>query len=275
MKRISVTVFALTTALSTFAYYGDYGYSSSRFEMPGWLTFIGIMMIVWGILEIILFFKIWGMTNDVRALKEDHFYEKAQTTSFLRKNLILGNIDNVKRILLQKFVDNVEHAYGELQEGVYENGVGWVSYKEKNMKESITPYVKTLISQYAKIGEEVPAYITRMETFGDYYSLMTENDLLYPVSPKISNTPKVEDREEQTREEQTDKTETSSKKNLYYIKIPAIAIIAFFIGIVIFHANYSYTDLWVEESTILIPAFIVFAVILGFYYAIVSKMKKE
>ena len=215
------------------------------------------------------------MTNDVRALKEDHFYEKAQTTSFLRKNLILGNIDNVKRILLQKFVDNVEHAYGELQEGVYENGVGWVSYKEKNMKESITPYVKTLISQYAKIGEEVPAYITRMETFGDYYSLMTENDLLYPVSPKISNTPKVEDREEQTREEQTDKTETSSKKNLYYIKIPAIAIIAFFIGIVIFHANYSYTDLWVEESTILIPAFIVFAVILGFYYAIVSKMKKE
>lgn len=270
MKKILVTVLALTTALSTFAYYGDYGYSASRFEMPGWLTFIGIMMIVWGILEIILFFKIWGMTNDVRALKEDHFYEKAQTASFLRKNLILGNIDNVKQILLQKFIDNVEHAYGELQEGVYENGVGWVSYKEKNMKESITPYVKTLISQYAQIGEEVPEYITRMENFGDYYSLMKEEDLRYPVSSKITNSEKTE-----TREEQTNETKTSSKKDLYYIKIPTIAIIVFLIGVVIFHTNYSYTDIWVEESTILVPAFIVFAVILGIYYAIVSKMKKE
>ena len=270
MKRISVIVFVLTTALSTFAYYGDYGYSSSRFEMPDWLTFIGIMMIVWGILEIILFFKIWGMTNDVRALKEDHFYEKAQTASFLRKNLILGNIDNVKRILLQNFIDNVEHGYSELQEGCYENGVGWVSYKEKNMKESITPYVKALMSQYAKIGEEVPMYITRMETFGDYYSLMAEEDLRYPVSSQASNSEKTE-----TREEQTNETKTSSKKSLYYITIPTIAVIAFLFGVVIFHINYSYTDIWVEESTVLIPAFIVFAVILGIYYGIISKMKKE
>ena len=77
-----------------------------------------IIMIAWGILEIILFFKIWGMTNDVQALKKDHFCEttfetKGQMARYLRKNLVLGNMDNVKRILLQNFIDNMEHGYGE------------------------------------------------------------------------------------------------------------------------------------------------------------------
>ena len=106
----------MAAASSSFAYYGDY--SSPRFELPGWLTFMGIIMIAWGILEIILFFKIWGMTNDVQALKKDHFCEttfetKGQMARYLRKNLVLGNMDNVKRILLQNFIDNVEDAYSK------------------------------------------------------------------------------------------------------------------------------------------------------------------
>lgn len=196
MKRLSVIAFVLTTALSTFAYYDDYGYSSrsSSFEMPGWLTFMGIVMIVWGILEIVLFFKIWGMTNDVKALKKDHFCEtefagNGQIARYLRKNLVLGNMDNVKRILLQNFIDNVEHGYGQLKTGDYEkdeNGVDkWVSYKEKNLNESIAPYVKNLMLQYAKIGEEVPIYIMRMETFGDFYNLFVKEDLEVEVEKKI------------------------------------------------------------------------------------------
>lgn len=40
--------------------------------MDGLMTFFGIVMIVFGILQIILFFKVWGMTNDVRKLTK-HF----------------------------------------------------------------------------------------------------------------------------------------------------------------------------------------------------------
>ena len=40
-------------------------------------------MITWGILEIILFFKIWGMTNDIRALKKDFFHEKKDESYYL------------------------------------------------------------------------------------------------------------------------------------------------------------------------------------------------
>ena len=37
--------------------------------MEDLMTFTGIVMIAFGILQIILFFKIWAMTNNVREIK--------------------------------------------------------------------------------------------------------------------------------------------------------------------------------------------------------------
>lgn len=194
MKRFSVFAFVLVVASNSFAYYGDY--SSSRFEMPGWLTFMGVVMIVWGILEIVLFFKIWGMTNNIRDLKKDHFNEmqfetKGQMARYLRKNLVLGNMDNVKRILLQNFIDNVEHGYGELKNYGYvkdENGNDkWTSFEEQNQKESIRPYVENLQKQYDKIGEQLPVYIQRMECFGDYYKIFVKEDLTVEFEKKTED----------------------------------------------------------------------------------------
>lgn len=74
-------------------------------------------MIVWGILEIILFFKIWGMTNDIKALKQDHFIQTtneistSQLANDIRKNLLLGDIDKVKKALLMNFADEIKHFY--------------------------------------------------------------------------------------------------------------------------------------------------------------------
>lgn len=155
---------------------------------------ITLFALVFGILNIILFFKIWGMTDDIRALKKDHFCEtqfesNAGKARFLRKNVILGNRENVKRILLQNFINNVEHAYGELKTGGYvkdDKGIDvWTEFKERNLKESIAPYVKNLMMQYAKIGEDVPVYITRMETFGDYFNLFVKEDFVVNVEKKV------------------------------------------------------------------------------------------
>lgn len=186
MKRVFILSSATIVASNSFAYYGDYGYSSSSLDMPGWFTFMGIVMIICGILEIVLFFKIWGMTNDIKALKKDHFNEtvfesKAGMARFLRNNLVLGNMENVKKTLLKNFIDNVEHGYGVLPTGGYvkdENGNDkWVRFEEKNLDASIIPYVNNLILQYGKIGEDVPVYITRMKTFRDYYKLFVKEDL--------------------------------------------------------------------------------------------------
>lgn len=186
MKRIFALASVLIVASSCFAYYGSY--SSS--DTSGLFTFIGIVMIIWGILEIILFFKIWGMTNDIKALKKDHFNEtalktKAETAWYLTSNLVLGNKEIVKKTLLKNFVDNVERGFLNLQTGYFakdERGYDiWKPLKEENLDESITPYVDKLILQYNKIGEEVPIYITRMKTFRDYFNLFVKEDLTVEV----------------------------------------------------------------------------------------------
>lgn len=190
MKRLSVIAFALTVALSIYAYYDYDSSSSSSLEMPGWFTFMGVVMIIWGVLEIILFFKIWGMTNDIEALKKDHFNEtvfetKAGMAKYLRNNLVLGNMKDVKKTLLKNFIDNVEQGYGALPAGgmvTDENGNDkWENFKERNLDESIKPYVDNLTLQYNKIGEEVPIYITRMKTFRDYFNLFVKEDLSVEV----------------------------------------------------------------------------------------------
>lgn len=48
--------------------------------MDDLFSFFSIIMIVFGVLQIILFFKIWGMTNDIRALK-NHFISTLDATS--------------------------------------------------------------------------------------------------------------------------------------------------------------------------------------------------
>lgn len=188
MKRLFLLLSAMATAVSSFAYYGDY--SSSKFELPGWLTFMGIIMIAWGILEIILFFKIWGMTDNISALKKDHFSETVFETKdgmarYLRKNLVLGNMDAVKRTLLKNFIDNVEHGYAELKSYGYskdeKGNEVWTNLTEQNLKASIRPYVENLKEQYDKIGEELPIYIQRMEVFGDYFRLFVEEDLTIQI----------------------------------------------------------------------------------------------
>lgn len=185
MKKIFILSLSFVMSLSCFAYYGDY--SSPSLELPGWFTFTGFIMIVGGILDVILFFKIWGMTNNIKALKKDHFNETVFENEYimakyLRKNVILGNLESVKQTLLKKFIDNVEQGFIDME---YQKRMGvpigtpeYNNAHERALKETIAPYIDSLIHQYNKIGEEVPAYITKMKTFEDYFTLFVSDDLI-------------------------------------------------------------------------------------------------
>lgn len=177
MKRIFVLLLSVTTALSSYAYYNDY--SSSN----GLLTFMSIIMIIWGILEIILFFKIWGMTNDIKALKKDYLNEynyetQGQLNVNLRKYLVLGDIGKVKYLLFKDFNKEVECAFGKMKSCDFEkdeNGnYNKISYAEKNLQESILPYVNKLQKKLELIDEDLPIYIKKMKTFNDYFNLFEE-----------------------------------------------------------------------------------------------------
>ena len=67
MKRLCTISLLATMPIAMFAYYGDY----SSIELPGTIKFLTFILFVWGILEVILFFKVWGMTNNVKKSKQN------------------------------------------------------------------------------------------------------------------------------------------------------------------------------------------------------------
>ncbi|WP_065218404.1 MULTISPECIES: hypothetical protein [Butyricimonas] len=60
--------------------------------MDGLIIFTGIVITVFGILQIILFFKIWGMTNDVKQIKNKYLSEKRNITQKAIANFSVGSI---------------------------------------------------------------------------------------------------------------------------------------------------------------------------------------
>lgn len=62
--------------------------------------FTSIIIIAFGVLQIILFFKVWGMTNDVRKIKNNtiNSFDEAH------KQIIIGNKDKAFEIYKYSYV---------------------------------------------------------------------------------------------------------------------------------------------------------------------------
>ena len=61
-------------------------------------TFMTIVFLVFGILQIILFFKIWGMTNNVKKIKEA-FLEYLLVKPDLVKDAFYANIRKIDKLI--------------------------------------------------------------------------------------------------------------------------------------------------------------------------------
>ncbi len=61
------------------------------------VVLLSIISIVFGILQIILFFKIWGMTNDVRELKLFFINKDSYTKIISEKRNTNGSADDEKK----------------------------------------------------------------------------------------------------------------------------------------------------------------------------------
>ena len=167
ISAIAATILALAPNAS-FAY-SSYGRGS---ETSGIIIFLWV---VFGILGLVLFFKIWGMTNDIKTIKKKILDEELADLKvidgedqfrWLRKNMLAGKVDYVKLRLVDNFAKDVERKYYD-QKGVD---------KSEKLAQSIRPFVEKLQKQFAIIGEEIPAYINKMETFNDYFNMFSAED---------------------------------------------------------------------------------------------------
>jgi hypothetical protein len=137
-------------------------------------SFIVFITFIGAILDIILFFKLWGMTNDIRELKKDHFdnhmpEDVPQLRAYLREHYFLGDKDKVKRALILDFLDNLNIKCNSSRS----------SYLEADnpmLDTDITKYVEKLKIQFAKVNLDVPSEILNLKTFRDYYELFKNED---------------------------------------------------------------------------------------------------
>ncbi len=73
--------------------------------MEGLMQFTGIVIIAFGILQIILFFKVWGMTNNVKRI-----WKKINNKDFLSNaciSYIKGDLEETEKLANEAFLQEV------------------------------------------------------------------------------------------------------------------------------------------------------------------------
>ena len=135
---------------------------------------IAIINLIEFILCVILFFKIWGMTNNVneikdRLTKDDDFKTRGELREQLRKSYVLGDKERIKRILILLFIERINYKCNIYQEED-------MRADNPNLNISIIPYVENLSKTLAIIGEKTPECILNMKTYKDYYNLYKKSD---------------------------------------------------------------------------------------------------
>ena len=67
--------------------------------MEGFLIFISI---IFGVLSLILFFKIWGLCNDIKQLKNHYLIQNEDLDTEFEFFVKIGEIEKAKRILYKQ-----------------------------------------------------------------------------------------------------------------------------------------------------------------------------
>ena len=58
------------------------------------IDFLTIVLLVFGVLQIVLFFKIWGMTNDIREMRNKYLKDEDEKVLEVVTNNPLPRISN-------------------------------------------------------------------------------------------------------------------------------------------------------------------------------------
>lgn len=117
-----------------------------------------VLGLVWSILVIILFFKIWSATNDIKKLKQVVAKEETLITNTPRYLYATGKIDECYEVLNKELF---KHLYNVAQ----------ISYNADNFNKDDKPSIlKRYEASYAKIGKEIPQGL-RDITYHDLWNL--------------------------------------------------------------------------------------------------------
>lgn len=129
---------------------------------------LALLTLAAAFLQIILFFKLWIMTNDVKKLREICGYSNKSNFNFeIRKLLASGSKEKAKEMLLNRFYDSIsELNYSGLDKS--ENNYEQIT---KNIDADFLKLKERLANDLSKIGEQLPENIKQMKSGNDFYEL--------------------------------------------------------------------------------------------------------
>lgn len=116
-----------------------------------------ILLVVWGILNIILFFKIWGATNDIDILKTKFCGIKTQRSRSLlvlvRELYFMGKNDEAEKLITSELLANIEQIATDVSYNVRENERD--TEFTKRYSEKLEEYNK----YFKAIGKDIPTQL--------------------------------------------------------------------------------------------------------------------
>lgn len=132
--------------------------------MEGMFIFVGIIIIVFGILQIILFFKAWGMTNDVKKIKNELVGSDSEDLrkKLLNKAVLKEDKNKIAEILFEELFNRLQFYYYNSFD--YSGGEDYFTSKISNLK-------KEYKDKYLKYGIDFPGSINKIEKREDWENL--------------------------------------------------------------------------------------------------------
>lgn len=118
--------------------------------MEGFSLFLAIVFIIFGILQIILFFKVWIMTNDINKIKERACPDNLNV---IRKLILKGDAGKAEEALIDSLISDIENF----------NSINYSSIQE--IKDTYRPI-------FDKLGFTFPEKIDKIEKYSDYRSIL-------------------------------------------------------------------------------------------------------
>ena len=128
--------------------------------MESLMTFIVVILIVFGILQIILFFKIWGMTNDVRRMKDGFFGSDLEWQQ--RKMILKNDKMKISEILFDDMFNKIKFNYEISRQHGNPN---------QYFIDSMSKLKKEFKEKYLKYGIDFPESVDKIEKREDIKNL--------------------------------------------------------------------------------------------------------
>ncbi|MDR1199517.1 MAG: hypothetical protein LBK94_11010 [Prevotellaceae bacterium] len=113
--------------------------------MDDFVIVISLIFLIATVLQVILFFKIWEMTKDVKRIKNE-FLPFVKWSKFnIRVNILSGNKEKAKKLIIEKFFCSIY-------------------YEPKNFYE----HKRTFEKELGQIGESVPDKIKELKSYNHF-----------------------------------------------------------------------------------------------------------